>query len=169
MSVSHICGRRFDAGPTDDVPGATECPDPGAHRNYVQLRPAHPNPCGRERTEPPAPDCTRPYLHAEPTAIVIDMTAGDHAEAAARARDKLRAQLGRPLTLAERVNPGYVQLIARLEDMDGAEYDIAADYDSVRVGPLLLSRQHMPSFIAAVLEAAWQAGSNQRKMAEGDQ
>ncbi len=128
----------------------------------------HPNPCGRERSESPAPDCTRPYLHAEPTAIVINMTAGDHAEAAARARDKLRAQLGRPLTLAERVNPGYVQLIARLEDMDGAEYDIAADYDSVRVGPLLLSRQHMPSFIAAVLEAAWQAGSNQRKMAEGD-
>jgi hypothetical protein len=32
----HTCGRRYDANPAGYVPGATECPDPGAHRNYVR-------------------------------------------------------------------------------------------------------------------------------------
>ena len=70
--------------------------------------------------------------------------------------------------IAEQVNPGRVVYVAVVEDIEGVPCEIAADYQSVLIGPYRFPRDRMPELWAAIGEAAWLAGTIEQAIREED-
>lgn len=74
------------------------------------------------------------------------------------------------LGIGQVVNGAYVQPVGAVTDMEGREFAVVADYDSVIIGPdeYRFTLEALAGLGGLLLEAAWIAGANRERMrAEG--